>query len=317
MTKPAAQTPLSARSDLSAVLTEPLLSLSSIPLGWDGLIVQAFHEPAELEGWRIQATPEPSLVLFTGGAMHIERKLAEGSWKGGDIHPGELVLNWGVDSAYEVRWTSLSSIPTQTLHLQMSRDLVRRVAEEVAGVDLASLELVRRVGFRDPLLTQLALALWRELEQPVPAGNLYAQSAAQMIVVHLIRHYASRSTAVKTASSPSRRLTPHQSKQVIEFIKAHLSENISLDSLAQQIGFSSSHFARLFRRATGVSPYQMVLRLRLERAQTLLSETELPLIQVAHACGFADQSHLTQVFKQQHGLTPRIYRQEHSTRATF
>ncbi len=317
MTKPVAQTPLSAASHPSTGLTEPLLTLSSIPLGWDGLTVEAFHEPDELESWKIAATPEPSLVLFIGGAMHIESKQGAGSWAGGDIHPGELILNWGVDSAYEVRWTSLSPIPTQTLHLHMSQDLVRRVAEEVTGVDLASLELVGHAGYRDPLLTQLALALWQELEQPVPAGKLYAQSAAQMIAVHLIQHYALRGPVVEERSSSSRRLTPRQSEQVIEFMKAHLSENISLDALAQQIGFSSYHFARLFRQATGASPYQMVLRLRIEQAQMLLAETDLPLIQVAHACGFSDQSHLSQVFKQQLGLTPRVYRQEHSTRATF
>jgi AraC family transcriptional regulator len=99
-------------------------------------------------------------------------------------------------------------------------------------------------------------------------------------------------------------------QQLLEFIQTPLNEPLSLETLAHQVGFSPHHFAKLFRRATGTSPHQFVLRQRLERAEWLLQETELPLARVANECGFAHQSHLTQVFKRHLGRTPNAYRQD-------
>jgi AraC-like DNA-binding protein len=130
-------------------------------------------------------------------------------------------------------------------------------------------------------------------------GNLYAQAAASMLAVHLVRHYTSRGATLQAVPPPPRSMTKRQVQHVLEFIQAHLNEQLSLDSLARQAGFSSPHFGLLFQRATGASPHQFVLRQRLECAQQLLERTEVPLAEVAAACGFTDQSHLTQVFTKQ------------------
>lgn len=294
---------------LATELASPLLFLSSTEAGWDGLVAQAFHEPRELEGWMVPDSPDVSLVLFTGGALRVEWRQAHGSWEGRDIRPGELILNWGTGSSYELRWRSLSVIPTQTLHLHLSREMVARVAEQVADTDLASLDLAPRAGFRDPLLSQIAFALWRELEEPAPAGNLYAQTAAQLLALHLVRQYTSRSPCVSRAAAPSSSaLSDRQIKQVLEFIRTHLRDELSLEVLAQHVGFSPYHFARLLRRTLGASPHQVVLRQRIECAQRLLAETALPLARIAGESGFANQSYLTRVFKRYLGVTPRAYR---------
>jgi len=88
-------------------------------------------------------------------------------------------------------------------------------------------------------------------------------------------------------------------------------ENLSLEMLAQQVGFSPYHFARLFRQTTGESPHQFVLRQRLVEATRLLKETDLPLAHVASEVGIPNQSHFTQAFKRRLGITPLVYRQEH------
>jgi AraC family transcriptional regulator len=294
-----------SRKDTSA---SPVLYLSSADAGWEGLVAQAFHEPMELEGWLTPATPDISLILFTGGAMRMERRHAQGPWKGLHIvRQGDLNLRPGEGTSYELRWKCLSSVPTQTLHLRLSKDLFARAAEEVAGYDPTRLSLIEHFGFRDPLLTQIGLALWQELEQRSPAGKLYAQTAAQMLAMHLLRQYTSRGGAIK---EPSQGLTHQQMSRVMDFVQAHLSQDLSLEVLAQQAGFSSYHFARLFRQTTGESPHQWVLHQRIERAQQLLKKSNVPLVHVALESGFANQSHLTQAFKRQLGLTPRAYRQD-------
>src|SRR5258708_31862599 len=301
--------PAPGRAAFAAERASPVLSLSSTAAGWEGLVAQAFHEPRQMQGWTVPASPDLSLVLFTGSALHVEWRQAQEPWEGRDIQPGDLILNWGTGPAYDIAWRRLSAIPTQTLRLHLCRELVARVAEQVAATDLASLHLVPHVGFQDPRLTQIALALWRELKEPAPAGNLYAYTAAQLLAVHLVRHYTVGSPCARAAYPAASGLTDRQIKHVLEFIRSHLSEELSLEVLAQHIGFSPFHFARLFQRTTGETAHHIVLRQRIERAQRLLAETALPLARVAGESGFANQSYFTRVFKRYLSVTPRAYRQ--------
>lgn len=306
------QTPTNAST---GQLTSPLLYLSSTDAGWEGLVAQAFYEPLEYEPLEradlvTPATQDISLVLFTGGTMSMALRYTNGPWQELHLRHEELFLTSDEDTPYEVRWKILSSGLARTFHLHLSKDLLARTAAEVADFDPAHLSLAGRIGFHDPLLSQVALTLWRELEQPSPAGKLYAQSAAQLLAVHLLRHYSS---GAKTIKEPSQKLTRQQMRRVIDFVQDHLSQDLSLDALAEQTGFSAYHFARLFRQTTGESPHQFVLRQRIERAQLLLKERELPLVHVAFESGFASQSHLTQVFKRYLGLTPKAYRQDRTT----
>ena len=312
MTEQLAASQLVSSGVLKDTLASPHLYLSSAEAGWEGLSVQAFYEPMKLEGWITPDTSDIALILFVGGAMHLEQRHAHGPWKGQYMRQGDLILRSGVGAPYESRWKSDSSIPTQTLHLHLSKDLLARASEEVAGYDYARLSLVERAGFQDPLLAQIGFTLWRELEQPSPAGKLYAQTAAQLLAVHLLRHYTSAGEAFK---DPSHGLTQQQLRRVMDFVQAHLGQDLSLEALAQQTGFSPYHFARLFRQTIGESPHQFVLRQRIERAQHLLKETDLPLARVALESGFANQSHLTQTFKRFLDLTPRAYRQDRSISA--
>jgi AraC family transcriptional regulator len=295
---------MQARRDEPAV---PTVFLSSEGRDWGGLVVQATHEPRNLEGWLDPVIPDTSLILVMCGAIYME---PHSLWKGEPIRQGDLFLKPGGNGPYELNWRSLSPEPLQMLHLQPNKDMFARVAEEVTGRDPARLELIARPGFQDPLLKQIGLAIWQELQQDTPGGKLYVQTAAQMLAVHLLRHYSEPARDIKEIDGATQKLTRHQIKQTTDFMLAHLSQDLSLDVLAQQIGFSAYHFARLFRQTTGESPHQFVLRLRCEQAQRLLKATNVPLAQIALECGFANQSHLTLVFKRQFGVTPRAYRQD-------
>ncbi len=294
----------------------PVLILSSEEIGWEGLVAQAYHEPEEFEGFLAPDNDTPSipLVLLVGGAMYMESRPSNGSWRGKLIHSEDLILAPGGDMISELRWKILTPASMQTLHLNLSRDLFVRTAQEMADHDSTRLTIIGRTGFQDPLLTQISFALWRELEQQNPAGKLYAQTAAQMLAVHLLRHYTSAPIDIKELTQG---LTRQQMGRVTDFILANLSQDLSLESLAEQTGFSSYHFARLFRQATGESPHQFVLRQRVESAQHMLKETDAPLAHVALESGFANQSHLTRIFKRHLGLTPRAYRQDHENGAHF
>jgi AraC family transcriptional regulator len=245
--------------------------------------------------------------------MRFERREGQGFWAGGEVRHGDLLLSWGGGSPYEFRWRALSARPSWLLTLRLSQALMARAAAEVVGVEWARLEPHGCASFRDPLLAEVAFALWRELERPAPAGRLSAEAAAHLLAVHLVRHSAHASQAPgATLPAAPRGLSERQLGRVTEYIRAHLEEGgeLMLAAVARQVGYSPYHFARLFRRATGDSLHTAVLRERIARARRLLEETELPLAQVAGESGFAHQSHLTRVFQQELGRTPREYRQE-------
>jgi len=211
---------------------------------------------------------------------------------------------------YELRWRSLSLAPTHTFTLAMPQEALADTAQHLADDDPTHLTLVERAGFQDPLLLQLALAMWRTLAEGGPDGKLFAQCAVPLIALHLLRHYTSRGDRTAAPPSTTQTLSARQLQRVIDCIQDQPAQQLTLPVLADQAGYSPAHFARLFTRTTGETPHQCVLRLRLERAQQLLAATELSLAHIAGACGFADQSSFTRAFKHALGVTPRAYRRE-------
>jgi transcriptional regulator GlxA family with amidase domain len=90
---------------------------------------------------------------------------------------------------------------------------------------------------------------------------------------------------------------------------ANLAEPISLADIANAAGLSRMHFAAQFRVATGVRPHEYLLQRRIERAQQLLLNSRLPLVEIAFDVGFKTQAHFTTVFAQLVGETPKVWRQ--------
>ncbi len=288
------------------VPTAPTLSSSS--LGWESVVVRVHQEPSEMkEELIVPTTPDILLLLTISGVMHVERRAQDGSQRSYIARAEDFCLTPGNAAPCSLRWKSLSPDPNHTLYLHLNQRLYSRAVEELVDRDPARLVLRDHSVFQDPLLLQLALGLQREVRQLTSASKLYVETIAETMIVHLLRHYSTQHIALPEYLQ---RLSRQQMKLVTDFILAHLQDPLSLSMLAQQIGFSSYHFARLFRRTTGQSPHQFVLDKRLEAAQRLLKETDLPLARLAVEVGFSNQGHFTQVFKRHVGLTPLRYRQQ-------
>ena len=103
-------------------------------------------------------------------------------------------------------------------------------------------------------------------------------------------------------------LPPRALQRVCEYIDVHLEENISVQVLADIAGKSIHHFARAFKQSNGLPPHEYLVQRRVQLAQQLLSETDLPLAEIALASGFSDQSHCARRFREHVGLTPSRYR---------
>ncbi len=97
-------------------------------------------------------------------------------------------------------------------------------------------------------------------------------------------------------------------QRALEFIDAHLGERLSLVRMAGEVRLSPFHFAHLFKHEVGVAPHQYVIQRRLERAKVLLVRTNLPIVTIALDLGFANQSHFSEVFHRETGVTPLSFR---------
>jgi len=97
-------------------------------------------------------------------------------------------------------------------------------------------------------------------------------------------------------------------RRVVERMEADLNAQLDLQTLAIEGGYSRNHFLRMFREATGYTPHQYLLNLRVKRTQTLMKNKSMRLIDVALASGFSSHAHLSRVFKRVIGETPSEYR---------
>jgi AraC family transcriptional regulator len=145
-----------------------------------------------------------------------------------------------------------------------------------------------------------------ELTAGGAGGPLAAESLANVLAVRLIRH-------VLAPRQPARgqdgTLPRAKLRAVVEYVEGRLDAGPTLEQMAAVARLSAYHFARQFKRATGLPPHQYVIARRVERAKELLQAgTDLSLVEVAADAGFSDQSQFSRHFKRLVGVTPRQFR---------
>jgi len=133
-------------------------------------------------------------------------------------------------------------------------------------------------------------------------GQLYADCIGIAIIARLL---ASANRAVERPKVGE--LAPWRLKRAIDYFEAQIDKPVSLAAVAASAGLTSMHFAAQFRAATGLRPHEYLLRRRIERAQEMLTETRMSLVDIALSVGFQTQSHFTTVFKRYGGQPPRAW----------
>jgi AraC family transcriptional regulator len=214
-----------------------------------------------------------------------------------DYAAGDLALC----DRHQGEWVGLMNTP----HLQISiSDAALMTASDGA---YGEVELRPQRKFADPRLGALVAAVHTEMVAGFPSGQLFVDSVEQAMAVALVNGHAvkNRPAQIYRGGLGSARL-----RRIKGLVDAKIGDDLSLDEMAQSVGLSAAHFARMFRKSTGETPHQFVLRQKVERATTMLRAPDARVLDVAVACGFKTQQHFAQVFRDVCGVSPTQYRQD-------
>src|SRR5215831_11041911 len=156
-------------------------------------------------------------------------------------------------------------------------------------------------------LAALVKAVNAERIAGFPSGRLFLDSVEYAIAAALVDAYAGQSRSVRPLRGG---LGPARLRRIKEFVQAKMEDELTLIEMAESVELSPAHFSRMFRKSTGETPHQFVLRNRIERAKEMLRAPEARVLDVAVACGFKTQQHFARVFRRISGASPTEYRYE-------
>ena len=126
----------------------------------------------------------------------------------------------------------------------------------------------------------------------------YGSTLLRLVLIEMFKMTSSGKTEAKLT------------QQITQYICDHFGENVTIDSLAEYLNYNAKYINRVFRKETGSSIHQFLLKYRVQRSQRLLQKTELSITEIASFCGFSSQTHFSSVFSKTVGLTPSEYRKQ-------
>jgi AraC family transcriptional regulator len=238
------------------------------------------------------------IITYYGDAQDIVWRRG-GERLAGTTRSGTITI---IPEGHEGRWDIAG--PIGVSHVFLSQERLRLCAEQLA--DGRSVDLLPRVGFEDPAAARIMELLGREAAMADPSARLFVEQATDLLVTQLMRGHSS--FAALEPPAPRRGLPDWQVRKVTDYMRAHLDEPIGLDLLAGLVGLSRFHFCTAFRQATGRTPHEHLVGLRIERARQLLSHPELKITDVALAVGYETPSSFAASFRKLTGITPTAFR---------
>lgn len=258
----------------------------------DILRVEHHYQPAN--GASECCLPSYLLSIHLGQPITLQRKI-DGRRSSDYLVEGDIMisppylrrkLSWDTDAEF--------------LLLRLESKFFSLISQQFTNLEC---QITPQLKLHDPLIQNIGLALKSELEVNGLCNRLYAESMMNALAVHILHRYSSKKPEIYNYSGG---LPSHQLQKSIDYIQSHLSEDISLESIAAYVGISQYYFVRLFRQSTGYSPYQYLIKCRIERAKQLIMLEQGSMTDIAVQVGFASQSQFGRHFKRFTGI-PRFY----------
>ena len=268
--------------------------ISSAALAWQGVQVEQYR----LGPMKVPAHYHPHhlLLLYQTEVPVTIRRQSATRVQEAQFTTGDLSLMPSGEYGPVAGTAAMS-----TIHLRIDDAHLADVARQ--GLDLGHFRLRDEVHFTDPFLTQLGRQLLAAAGSQHALGLLYVESLTNTLCHQLIEHHADYEQRIPHG----RTLTGAVLARIDAYLEAAAEEAVTLETLAGLANLSVFHFARLFKAAKGVSPYQYVLSWKIRRALELLRAGDLPLASISDALGFATPASFSAAFKRAVGRSPREF----------
>jgi AraC family transcriptional regulator len=195
--------------------------------------------------------------------------------------------------------------PVDTLIIHLPRPALDEITEQAGGARIDVLRAPDPWCTRDPVIDQVHPLLLNALSSDVPANSLLYDHWLLGLAAHIAYRYGGISRPERLARGG---LAPWQEKRTKELLCANMAGAISLREIAAECQLSPDYLSRAFKASTGVTPHQWLQGHRVDSAKTMLATTNLPIAEIASACGFSDQSHLSRIFSRHAGSSPGAWR---------
>jgi AraC-like DNA-binding protein len=253
-------------------------------------------------GWRVNngnmfATAELRTQVY------FSRSGSEWNWLEPDLEGGlVLIKGRSENSVLVVRGSGFGQLAVKADEIEVA---ILIPAEMMGGLQSWILDLPHGgVEFDQPEILDRVKRIAAEARSEAVGAEVACEAFVKLLVVDLCRHQHVFMPRRRWVSIPPRKL-----RKILTYIDENLAGSLCLDEIAAQQGLSPYYFCRIFKKTTGVTLHQFVLRRRVERAKSLLVDERLDLAEVALEAGFANQSHFGAIFRRFTGYTPRQYRQ--------
>lgn len=273
----------------------PLLASENCP--WRGALLRAWRGTAPV---MVQPPLDQHyLVMHFGGAKRVTRR-GDGPALTAIVESQSITL---VPAGSANVWRTEG--PIAFAHLYIPPATLEATIDRQFDAEGRDATLMPRVGCRDAFLEPLVAAMLDEIGRAEHASALRLDCLYEAVKQRLAaRHSTHRPSATGRVVA----LAAHRLRRVVEFVDANLARDIRLDDLAAATNCGQSHFSHAFQIATGRSPYQFVLRQRIEFAKVLLMTSPASLDEIAVRCGFHTRDQLSRMFKRSTGVNPRRFR---------
>jgi AraC family transcriptional regulator len=197
--------------------------------------------------------------------------------------------------------------PLDSVHYFLRRKTLDTIAEDAGAPRISDLQFTPGVGVMDHVVAELTRLLLPVFDTPDRVSLLFVDYVSLALGSHVAQAYGGMKSVVALRQGG---LAAWQERRAKELIIANLEGNLSTGDLARECSLSAGHFARAFRRSTGLSPHQWLVWYRVEKAHGLLRDGAPSLAEIARACGFADQSHFTRAYTRLRGISPGAWRRQ-------
>lgn len=271
---------------------------SSVDLGWKGVLLEKGYSPCFY----------PSNIYTE--SFYFALSISAGTnWKSVNgvnskeikTEPGDVWLNPPFTPfTHEVK------VPCFFILLLLDEEELYKNFDE--RIPDNKLNFLTQYNVYDLSLEYLIRLFYAEVKNSGKNGKVYLENLKKLFSSYFIKNYSDYNDILNNKSVT--RINQSMVNSLQQYILNHLSQEISIDDLAFQAGLSKFYFLKEFKKFTGITPYQFILKLKLDRSKELLRETDRSISEIAYELSFSDQSHFTRTFTKTFGYSPKNYKKQ-------